>query len=47
MIDNIPKAEQRLATLDKVCSFGCSEFTELKKAVQGYKANGNKYVAAW
>ena len=46
MTDNLPKAEQRLATLDKICSFGCSEYTELKRAVQAYKANGNKYVAA-
>lgn len=46
MTDNLPKAEQRLATLDKVCTFGCEEFTDLKKAVQRYKANGNKYVAA-
>ena len=46
MTDNLPKAEQRLAALDKVCTFGCSEFSDLKKAVANYKANGNKYVAA-
>jgi tetratricopeptide (TPR) repeat protein len=46
MTDNLPKAEQRLAALDKACTFGCEQFTELKKAVQSYKANGNKYVAA-
>jgi tetratricopeptide (TPR) repeat protein len=42
---DLPKAEQRLATLDKVCSFGCAEYTDLKKSVQAYKANGNKVVA--
>jgi tetratricopeptide (TPR) repeat protein len=46
MTGDLPKAEQRLATLDKVCSFGCAEYTDLKKAVQAYKANGNKVVAA-
>lgn len=46
MLDKLPKAEQRLAALDKACSFGCEQYTELKKAVQAYKANGNRYVAA-
>ena len=46
MLDNLPGAEQRLVALDKACSFGCEQYTELKKAVQAYKANGNKYVAA-
>ena len=46
MTGDLPKAEQRLATLDKACTFGCEEYTDLKKAVQSYKANGNKYVAA-
>jgi tetratricopeptide (TPR) repeat protein len=46
MTDKLPQAEQRLAALDKACTFGCEEYTELKKAVQRYKANGNKYVAA-
>ena len=48
MTNNLPKAEERLATLDKVCAMPCDEFTALKKAVARYKANGNKYVAeAW
>ncbi len=42
----LPQAEQRLATLDKVCRLPCEEYTDLKKAVARYKANGNKYVAA-
>jgi tetratricopeptide (TPR) repeat protein len=41
----LPEAEQRLATLDKVCFFPCEEYTDLKKAVARYKANGNTYVA--
>ena len=46
MTGDLPKAEQRLATLDKACTFGCEEYTDLKKAVRNYKANGNKYIAA-
>ena len=45
MTGELPKAEQRLATLDKVCTLPCEEYTDLKKAVARYKANGNKYVA--
>ncbi len=45
MKGDLAKAEQRLAALDKVCFLPCEEFTDLKKAVAGYKAAGNKYVA--
>lgn len=46
MRGDLPKAEQRLATLDKVCFLPCEEYTDLKKAVARYKAAGNRYVAA-
>jgi len=39
---NLPMAERRLATLDKVCLFPCEEYTDLKKAVAAYKASGRK-----
>ena len=42
---NLPKAEERLAALDKVCKLPCEEYTDLKKSVARFKANGNKYVA--
>jgi Flp pilus assembly protein TadD len=42
---NLPKAEERLAALDKVCRLPCEEYTDLKKSVARYKANGNKAVA--
>ena len=45
MTGNLPAAEQRLAALDKACFLPCEEFTDLKRAVARYKANGNKYVA--
>ena len=48
MTDNLPRAEERLSSLDKVCATSCAEYNDLKKAVARYKANGNKYVAeAW
>lgn len=40
MTGDLAKAEQRLATLDRVCTFGCEEFSDLKKAIAQYKANG-------
>jgi Flp pilus assembly protein TadD len=46
MTGDLAKAEQRLATLDKACFMPCSEYTDLKKAVAAFKANGNRYVAA-
>jgi Flp pilus assembly protein TadD len=47
MMGDLPKAEQRLAALDKACFLPCSEHKELKNAVAKYKANGNKYVGDW
>jgi tetratricopeptide (TPR) repeat protein len=45
MMGELPRAEERLAALDKACTFGCSELKELRAAVASYKANGNRYVA--
>lgn len=46
MTGNLAKAEQRLAALDKACFLPCDEYTQLKKAVASYKANGNRVVSA-
>lgn len=43
---DLAKAEQRLAALDKACFLPCEEHADLKKAVQAFKANGNRYVQA-
>jgi Flp pilus assembly protein TadD len=43
---DLATAEKRLGVLDKACTFGCEEYTDLKKSIERYKANGNKYVAA-
>ena len=42
---NLPKAEERLAALDKACRFSCGEYRDLKRAIERYKAAGNRYVA--
>ena len=34
---DLARAEQRLAALDKACFFGCSEYSDLKKAIAQYK----------
>ena len=44
VLGDLPRAEQRLTALDKVCLLPCDEYTDLKKAVAAYKANGNRYV---
>jgi len=36
---DVAKAEERLKVLDRVCFFGCEEYTDLKKAITAYKAN--------
>ncbi|MBX3603691.1 MAG: tetratricopeptide repeat protein [Piscinibacter sp.] len=45
-VGNLGKAEQRLAALDKACFLPCDEYSQLKKAIASYKANGNRVVAA-
>ena len=38
---DLARAEQRLAALDKACTFGCEEYSDLKKAIAQYKASGS------
>jgi cytochrome c-type biogenesis protein CcmH/NrfG len=38
MVNDLPKAKEHLAALDKLCFFGCNEYTELKKAIAAYEA---------
>ena len=44
MLGDLPRAEQRLAALDKACFLPCAEYSELKKAVARFKANGNRFA---
>ena len=34
---NLPKAKEHLAQLDKLCTFGCEEYTKLRKEVAAYE----------
>ncbi len=43
MKGNLGVAEERLAALSRACS-SCEELDDLKKAVNKFKANGNRYV---
>ena len=36
-LDRLPEAEQHLARLDSLCTFGCQEYRDLKAAVAAYK----------
>lgn len=38
MVNDLPKAKQHLAALDKLCFMPCEEHTDLKKAVAAYEA---------
>ena len=41
MLGDLPRAEQRLAALDRECFLPCSEHTDLKNAIVQFKATGN------
>ena len=38
MNNDLPGAESLLARLDKACTFGCEEYSDLKEAIQKYKS---------
>ena len=42
MLDNLPKAKEHLRALDSLCFFSCSEYRDLKKAVEEYEKSGGK-----
>ena len=45
-LDNLPKAKEHLARLDKLCFLPCSEYTDLKKAVRAYESNRGRSMPA-
>ena len=45
MKGELPRAEQRLADLVRVCAGPCDEQAELRRSIERFKANGNKHVA--
>jgi len=38
MVGDAAKAEEQLKALDKLCFFGCEEYTDLKKALANYRS---------
>lgn len=42
MVGNLPKAKEHLKALDGLCTFGCSEYSDLKKAVSAYESKQAK-----
>lgn len=38
MVNKLPEAREQLAALDKLCTFGCEEYTDLKVAIANYEA---------
>jgi hypothetical protein len=41
-LDNLPKAKEHLARLNAICFFPCSEYRDLKKAVEAYESSGGR-----
>jgi tetratricopeptide (TPR) repeat protein len=37
-VNDLPKAREHLAALDRLCFFGCEEYSDLKRAVAEYEA---------
>ncbi|WP_077001689.1 hypothetical protein [Variovorax sp. KK3] len=44
ILGNLPKAEERQGRLQRLCNPACAELEDLSKAIDRYKAAGNKYV---
>lgn len=40
MVGNVGKAKEHLAQLDRLCFFGCEEYSSLKKAIQAHESKG-------
>ncbi|HXM81694.1 MAG TPA: tetratricopeptide repeat protein [Burkholderiales bacterium] len=38
MVGNVEKAKEQLGALDKLCFFGCEEYSDLKTAISTYEA---------
>lgn len=47
MLGNVAKAREHLARLDRLCTFSCSEYRDLKKAIETYEKTGKVSVTTW
>jgi tetratricopeptide (TPR) repeat protein len=41
-LDDLAKAKEHLARLDKLCFFPCSQYRDLKRAVEAYESSGGR-----
>jgi tetratricopeptide (TPR) repeat protein len=42
VLGDLPRAKEHLARLDKLCFLPCSQYSDLKKAVQAYETSGGR-----
>ena len=42
MLGDLPHAKEHLKTLDSLCFITCSEYRDLKRAVEAYEKSGGK-----
>jgi tetratricopeptide (TPR) repeat protein len=45
-LDDLPKAKEHLARLNRLCLFGCEQYRDLKKAVEAYEKSAGKVKPA-
>jgi len=42
LVDNLPKAEEHLAALHKICLIPCEEYDDLRKKIEVYRKSNGK-----
>jgi len=42
LVDNLPKAEEHLAALHKICLIPCEEYDDLRKKIEVYRKSNSK-----
>ena len=47
MKHELPRAQSRLADLERACRGGCAEATKLASAIADYKAHGGNHIASY
>ena len=45
-LDDLPKAKEHLARLNRLCLFSCEQYRDLKKAVEAYEKSAGKVKPA-
>jgi tetratricopeptide (TPR) repeat protein len=45
-LDDLARAKEHLARLNRLCFFGCEQYTDLKKAVEAYEKSAGKVKPA-